>query len=85
MSDTDPKAKPKKRKREASVVVKESWCKGCRICVEFCPKDVFEMHGLKAVVKDPAACILCYQCEMLCPDFAIEVNEIKGKDTDKAA
>jgi 2-oxoglutarate ferredoxin oxidoreductase subunit delta len=65
-----------KRKRKASVEVNEAWCKGCRICVEFCPKDVFEMQGLKAVVKDQEACILCHQCEMLCPDFAIEVHEI---------
>jgi 2-oxoglutarate ferredoxin oxidoreductase subunit delta len=80
MSETE--SKPKK-KRKASVVVNEGWCKGCRICVEFCPKQVFEMRGLKAAVRDEPACILCYQCEMLCPDFAIEVNEVK--DDDKAA
>ena len=79
MSETEPKSK----KRKASVVVNERWCKGCRICVEFCPKNVFEMKGLKAVVRDESACILCYLCEMLCPDFAIEVNEVK--EDDKAA
>ena len=85
MSENESKEKPAKRKRKASVVVNEPWCKGCRICVEICPKDVFEMRGLKAAVKDVDACILCYQCEMLCPDFAIEVNEVESQDGGKAA
>jgi 2-oxoglutarate ferredoxin oxidoreductase subunit delta len=73
MSEAEPKTK---RKRRARIDINESWCKGCRICVEFCPKQVLEMRGLKAGVRDAEACILCYQCELLCPDFAIEVHEI---------
>jgi 2-oxoglutarate ferredoxin oxidoreductase subunit delta len=82
MSATESKTR---RRRKASVKVNEDWCKGCRICVEFCPKQVFEMESLKAVVRDESACILCYQCEMLCPDFAIEVNEVEDKNKDEAA
>jgi 2-oxoglutarate ferredoxin oxidoreductase subunit delta len=73
MAEAEPKPK---KKRQARVEVKEAWCKGCRICVEFCPKQVYEMRGLKAAVRDASACNLCYQCEMLCPDFAVEVHEV---------
>jgi len=61
------------RKRVPKVVVKESWCKGCEICVAFCPTGVLEMQDKLAVVKKPEACIACMLCELRCPDFAIEV------------
>lgn len=51
----------------------EKYCKGCHICVEFCPKDVLEMKGFTAAVKNLDACIKCMQCELRCPDFAIKV------------
>ncbi|NTV48380.1 MAG: 4Fe-4S binding protein [Geobacteraceae bacterium] len=51
----------------------EKYCKGCHICVEFCPKDVLEMKGFCVSVKNLEACIKCMQCELRCPDFAIKV------------
>ena len=50
-------------------------CKGCGICVEFCPKKVLELSELeKVVVAREQDCIKCKQCEMRCPDFAIFVE-----------
>lgn len=49
------------------------FCKGCEICVELCPVDALEMKDFKAAVKDLDKCIACMQCELRCPDFAIEV------------
>ena len=50
-------------------------CKGCGICVEFCPKKVLELSELeKVVVAREQDCIKCRQCEMRCPDFAIFVE-----------
>ena len=50
-------------------------CKGCGICVEFCPKKVLEVSELeKVVVMREQDCIKCKQCEMRCPDFAIFVE-----------
>ncbi len=55
--------------------VKLERCKGCGICVEFCPKKVLEVSELeKVVVAREQDCIKCRQCEMRCPDFAIFVE-----------
>ncbi len=47
------------------------WCKGCGICVEFCPKNVLELEHGKISIKNIEACIKCGQCELRCPDYAI--------------
>ncbi|NLP05787.1 4Fe-4S binding protein [Candidatus Fermentibacteria bacterium] len=52
------------------------WCKGCGICVAFCPKKVLEMgRGQKAHVVHPELCIKCYMCARRCPDLAVTVTE----------
>ncbi|MBI5375956.1 MAG: 4Fe-4S binding protein [Candidatus Schekmanbacteria bacterium] len=62
-------------KKAKEIRINEKWCKGCEICVAFCPTNVLEMKGFVAVVKDLDKCILCKQCEIRCPDFAVEVIE----------
>ena len=53
-------------------------CKGCGICVEMCPRKVFEWSQelSEKGVHYPIAmhvdrCAKCRLCEFLCPDFAI--------------
>jgi len=59
--------------------INKDWCKGCRICVEFCPKHVLELDDLdKAVAVRKDDCIACKLCEIRCPDLAIEI--ITDKD-----
>ncbi|MHB8771392.1 MAG: 4Fe-4S dicluster domain-containing protein [Syntrophales bacterium] len=55
-------------------VINRDWCKGCGICVHFCPKKVLELdeHD-KVVAARPQDCICCKLCELRCPDLAIEV------------
>jgi 2-oxoglutarate ferredoxin oxidoreductase subunit delta len=61
-------------KKQAIIKVNLSWCKGCEICVAFCPKNVLEMEGGKVKVARPGDCIKCDLCELRCPDFAITVE-----------
>jgi 2-oxoglutarate ferredoxin oxidoreductase subunit delta len=56
--------------------VRERYCKGCNICVTFCPKHVLALTGGKVRAERPELCIGCTMCELRCPDFAIEVHEM---------
>ncbi|MEM3673815.1 MAG: ferredoxin family protein [Candidatus Bathyarchaeia archaeon] len=47
-------------------------CIGCGICVEFCPKHVYEKQSDKAVVARPYDCVVgCESCSKRCPVGAI--------------
>jgi 2-oxoglutarate ferredoxin oxidoreductase subunit delta len=63
------------------LLINREWCKGCGICVKFCPKTVLELDKAeKAVAVRPEDCICCKLCELRCPDLAIEVQTDQGKN-----
>ncbi len=73
---------PKKEKGEKRVSIRmnHQWCKGCYICLEVCPKKVFkkspevtEKGFNPLIVAHPEQCSFCRQCELLCPDLALQV------------
>ncbi|MFB6082041.1 MAG: ferredoxin family protein [Halanaeroarchaeum sp.] len=68
------------RTDEVTISVDTTLCKGCEICVAQCPTDVYEMQGTgpnsRPVPTDAEACIDCSKCELLCPDFALEVESV---------
>ena len=60
------------------VVIFTKWCKGCGVCVEFCPTKVLAMgKDERPMVVDAARCTSCGMCEIRCPDFAITVTHRK--------
>jgi 2-oxoglutarate ferredoxin oxidoreductase subunit delta len=72
VSKPSGKEKPKKA---ADVQINRDWCKGCGICVAFCPKEVLELDEFeKAVVERLEDCNACGLCELRCPDMAIDVT-----------
>ena len=65
-------------KKKYEINIEESWCKGCNICVYFCPKNVLSMTKFEKVQVDkPDDCIGCKLCELRCPDLAITITESK--------
>ena len=65
-------------------------CKGCRFCIDFCPRDVLvETPKINAkgyhypVVAEGKEdeCIACQFCSILCPEFAIYTEEIVEEES----
>jgi len=66
----------------AQILVIESRCKGCGLCIEFCPQDVLGMSEAfnrkgyhPPFVANGSACVGCGFCEEVCPEFAIFCQE----------
>jgi len=64
------------------IIVSEEICKGCGLCVTFCPvKGLLFLDANKVNAKgwnpvacaDQAKCTSCAMCALMCPDTAIEV------------
>ncbi|HMA67866.1 MAG TPA: ferredoxin family protein [Desulfosalsimonadaceae bacterium] len=57
----------------------EKGCRGCMLCVDICPVDVFEFNEEKnlAEVKRPDDCIGCLSCYYACPSQCIEITEVE--------
>lgn len=67
--------------------VNATYCKGCLICVEACPKEAIapsksiNARGYTLPEEgDMRRCTGCRLCELVCPDFAIaiETDEEQG-------
>jgi 2-oxoglutarate ferredoxin oxidoreductase subunit delta len=70
-----------------AIVIDEIYCKGCRLCITNCHKDVYEMSSVRNakgyLMPKPARiddCNLCLMCEMICPDMAITVKGDKDEE-----
>ena len=61
--------------KEKTLKVNEEWCKGCGICVAFCPTNVLIIKNGKVCINDIDACTKCGLCELRCPDYAIYLEE----------
>ena len=79
MKNAPPQASSKHHAPEA-ILIDLELCKACGICVEFCPKGVFDRDELdRPVVARLSDCTACTFCERHCPDFAVDVVRSKDK------
>jgi 2-oxoglutarate ferredoxin oxidoreductase subunit delta len=73
------------------VFIKKNHCKGCELCIEFCPKSVlarskgFNPKGYHYPVVTSAECINCRLCVSVCPEYAIFSMAADGLGTRAAA
>lgn len=65
-----------------TVYIDAQICKGCGLCLLYCPQGVLGMSNGRnskgynvAEVVNPEDCVGCRLCEMSCPDLAIYVFE----------
>jgi len=65
-----------------TITVDKEMCKGCNLCIVSCPKAVLAVSQergkagfLVPEATNPKACTKCKNCEVICPDFAIVVEE----------
>ena len=64
-----------------NVAIDRDRCKGCGMCVQYCPQGVLEMSReinakgyFFAKAARAHACIGCRICGITCPDVAIEIS-----------
>ncbi|WP_448590913.1 4Fe-4S dicluster domain-containing protein [Thermoflexus hugenholtzii] len=63
------------------IQVDERFCKGCELCVHFCPQQVLGLASDRLTLKgyhpaqllDPERCTGCEVCAVVCPEGAITV------------
>ena len=60
-------------------------CKGCGICIEYCPLQVLALserangkgYALPEIARGKkGSCVHCQFCSLVCPEFAIFVTEV---------
>ena len=72
-------------KKPKTLVINRNWCKGCNICVAFCPKNVLALDSSeKVVIVGLDECTYCGLCELRCPDFAITLRDADAPAADPA-
>ncbi len=76
---------PRVRIPRGQIFIIPERCKGCRFCIDFCPRNVLmestamNSRGYHFPVVRPGkeeACIHCNFCTIICPEFAIFTQEV---------
>jgi len=65
---------------KGTIEISGELCKGCELCISFCPKGIISVSDnlnasgyLPAVFNDNGECTGCAVCALVCPEVAIEV------------
>jgi len=66
----------------AKLFIEDRYCKGCGICIEFCPAKILKKSKkmnsrgyFPPESSEMDKCKKCGMCSLLCPDFAIVVSD----------
>jgi len=65
---------------KGKIVIDIEHCKGCRLCIAFCPKEAIRVSSLLnakgyayAEYNENKSCTGCATCALMCPEAVIEV------------
>ena len=61
-------------KNVATLSLNEERCIGCGMCLEVCPRGVFEKNGRHVRIVDRDGCMECGACAKNCPVAAVTVD-----------
>ena len=71
--------------KKGKIIIDRERCKGCHICIDFCPSHRIEVDKTlnnkgyspaqfhENVSEGEKGCTGCTQCAIVCPEVAIEV------------
>jgi 2-oxoglutarate ferredoxin oxidoreductase subunit delta len=72
------------RRPRGYVTLFGTWCKGCGLCIEFCPQGVLVANGQgRPRVAHPELCTACHWCDTHCPDMAITVRRLEPEEIEE--
>jgi 2-oxoglutarate ferredoxin oxidoreductase subunit delta len=73
-----------KMKKRFKVVFNREKCKGCELCINFCPKKILALDPEvnakgyhPAGITDQESCIGCASCATMCPDYCISIYQLE--------
>jgi 2-oxoglutarate ferredoxin oxidoreductase subunit delta len=65
---------------KGKIVINQDICKGCELCISFCPRNLITLADKLNIIgytpasfKDSGECTACTSCALVCPEVAIEV------------
>jgi NAD-dependent dihydropyrimidine dehydrogenase PreA subunit len=63
----------------AKVAIEDKGCRGCTLCVDLCPVDVFDYDEGKDLAKVARGddCIGCFSCFYACPSQCVDVDDVE--------
>jgi len=68
----------------AKITFREDRCKGCKLCISICPKNIITMstklnikghHSASITADKMKECLGCAACAKMCPDSVITVEK----------
>ena len=71
-------------KRRFKILFNREKCKGCELCISFCPKKIIHLDESvnakgyhPAGITDMEECIGCQSCATMCPDCCISIYDLE--------